>query len=206
MRHASFDYCLSLSCCVHIIRSGVNQTVNPWYYPLNWGIMLRWVISGKSMEWPIMNSIKASLRIFFLNLIKKSIKSRLDCSSHTCCGWTWYLSTSPTPLSISLFLSIHNTHFTTIHNTQYIYVYYTCFFWLLLLHSSVQLFLFLSYTALFSSSYFTWFPTTSLIQTRWITLIALDHWFILFESPVLPVFIGFVLIVIQFPIPPQSTF
>ena len=102
------------------------------------------------MEWPIMNSIKASLRIFFLNLIKKSIKSRLDCSSHTCCGWTWYLSTSPTPLSISLFLSIHNTHFTTIHNTQYIYVYYTCFFWLLLLHSSVQLFLFLSYTALFS--------------------------------------------------------
>ena len=54
-----------------------------------------------------MKSIKASLRIFFLNLIKKSIKSRLDCSSHTCCGWTWYLSTSPTPLSISLFLPIH---------------------------------------------------------------------------------------------------
>ena len=107
MCHAAFDYCLSLSCCVHIIRSGVNQTVNPWYYPLNWGIMPRWVISGKSMEWPIMKSIKASLRIFFLNLIKKSIKSRLDCSSHTCCGWTWYLSTSPTPLSISLFLSIH---------------------------------------------------------------------------------------------------
>ena len=84
---------LALHCCTRIVLalSGLNQTVNPWYYPLNWGIMPRWVISGKSMEWPIMKSIKASLRIFFLNLIKKSIKSRLDCSSHTCCGWTEYL-------------------------------------------------------------------------------------------------------------------
>ena len=85
-----------------------------------------------------MKSIKASLRIFFLNLIKKSIKSRLDCSSHTCCGWTWYLSTSPTPLSISLFLSIHNTHFTTIHNTQYIYVY--CILHMILLAPIIALF------------------------------------------------------------------
>ena len=204
MCHASFDYCLSLSCCVHIIRSGVNQTVNPWYYPLNWGIMLRWVISGKSMEWPIMKSIKASLRIFFLNLIKKSIKSRLDCSSHTCCGWTWYLSTSPTPLSISLFLSIHNTHFTKIHNT-YMFITHVSFgsYYCTLQSSCSFSCHILHYFP--CSSYFTWFPT-SLIQTCWITLIALDHWFILFESPVLPVFIGFVLIVIQFPIPPQSTF
>ena len=70
---------------VVLALSGVNQTVNPRYYPLNCGILCpRWVISGKSLDW---QSTKLSVQVrdwkwrcsvICFNLIKKSIQVRLD--------------------------------------------------------------------------------------------------------------------------------